>query len=319
MEKDKKIKIRNVAGRLLVLWLIMAVSVTVHEAGHALVAVFSGGEVSYFSMSLLDARIRYNGELSTIQTSILNIAGVGLPVLLWFIFLMVVPANSKNIWLEYTKTYSLIIPASMLAWVFIPLLFIADKAPAGDDVTKFLQTSGINGYLVSLFFLALLALSFMLWKKKNPRAKKILLFRDQYIADYKPGMIPFVAFSVLFLVLMTFPWVNHESAMGRTGSLIFQTSLEGLEGEYEICKFLVEKEVEQIDVIVEMKNVSADLIQMWLTDPEGETTAILDSKGFTVGAGSQTVSLELKKSEYRIMLNAESIIGKMSIFLNRKR
>lgn len=83
-----------------------------HEGGHALVAVLSGATLTTFSLSVIDlgAHVDYTGTLTPAQTVVNNLAGAGLP---------------------------------LLAWVVLPVLFLAGNAPSDDDVVL----TGPNEYL----------------------------------------------------------------------------------------------------------------------------------------------------------------------------
>ena len=63
--------------------------------------------------------------------------------------------------------FLLITAAPTLAWVIVPVLYLFDQAPQGDDVTKFINSSGLSPWAVLLGAMALLFLCFTLaWKKK---------------------------------------------------------------------------------------------------------------------------------------------------------
>ena len=54
----------------------------------------------------------------------------------------------------------------LLAWVFIPLMYLGGKAPAADDVTKFLDVSGANPLIViSVVILLAIVMFFIAYKR----------------------------------------------------------------------------------------------------------------------------------------------------------
>lgn len=316
MNSMKSFQVKKISYRLLILWMLLSTYVMLHEAGHALAVLAFGGELTYFSINLFDARIGHHGEFTDFQTAIINVAGAGLPYLTWLVFMIALPCRSKKAFLEYAKTYSVVVLVSLFAWLFIPLLYESGMAPAGDDVTKFLDASGLNGYLISFLILILVLASFLFWKKKNPDAIKIYTLSDAHPYPERRQFIPVLALSALFLILMTFPWINQGAEMGRTGVVLCQSKLDGLEGEYEICKLWIHGEPEEVKFIIEMKNTSADLIHLWLAYPDGVTTTLIRSQGYSVGASRQSLTVELQPGEYRIMMEAENIQGWMVISLD---
>lgn len=310
------LKIKKISYRLLILWMLLATYVMLHEAGHALAVLAFGGEVTYFSMNLFDARIGHHGEFTDFQTAIINIAGAGLPFLTWLVFMIALPIRSKKSFLEYAKTYSVVVLVSLFAWLFIPLLYESGMAPAGDDVTKFIAASGLNGYFVAALFFILITVSFLFWRKKNPDAIKIYTLKDAHTYPERRQFILVLALSALLFILMTFPWVSQGAGMDRAGVVLCQSRLDGLEGEYEMCKLWIHGEPEEVKFIIEMKNTEADLIHLWLAHPDTETTTLIRSQGYSVGAGRQFLSVELQPGEYRIMMEAENIKGWMVISLD---
>ncbi len=307
----------RITYRFLVLWLLLAAYVTLHEAGHAIMALLFGGEVSYFSMNLLDARVRYTGEFTALQSSVIHAAGGGLPFFVWLIFIMLVLRKTIDPLLEITKTYSLIAWGSLFAWVVVPLLYMKDKAPMSDDVTRFLNASGFNGYWVAVFVAALMGVSFIIWKKKTPEAKNIFLLRDSFNPEGRGRLIPLSVLSLLFLALMTFPWVNQGHGMGRGTDLLCQTDLSGLEGEYEMCKFWIEDEPGEVDLIIDLKNVSADHFHVMISGQDVPSITLIDYKGFSVGTSRQNHPMILDPGEYRIMMKVENAKGRLAIYLKR--
>jgi hypothetical protein len=51
--------------------------IVLHEGGHALVGILSGGNIETFNISLFNANVRISGEFTQIQKVWNNIAGVG--------------------------------------------------------------------------------------------------------------------------------------------------------------------------------------------------------------------------------------------------
>ncbi len=116
-----------------------------HEGGHALVGLASGATITGFSVSFLDlgAHVGMVGDLTPAETVANNVAGVALPLLVWFGFMLVVPKRA-NFALETVKTTgTLVFLNTLLAWVVLPLVYLGGQAP-GDDVTNFLRNTGLH-------------------------------------------------------------------------------------------------------------------------------------------------------------------------------
>ena len=53
------------------------------------------------------------------------------------------------------------------SWIFVPILYLFDMAPAGDDVSKFIVSSGIAPWIVVLGAITLLvSCVFLLGRKR---------------------------------------------------------------------------------------------------------------------------------------------------------
>jgi len=68
-----------------------------------------------------------------------------------------------------------------LAWIAIPLISLSAAPPAGDDVSKFLEVSGLNPLLVSLIALLIMILIALISYKKGiySKAMEYLEFSSQ--------------------------------------------------------------------------------------------------------------------------------------------
>ncbi len=121
-----------------------------HESGHAIVGLLSGGKITSFNVSFWDlsAHVGIQGELSDLQRLVMGAAGISLPVLVWVVFILLVPRIGNPV-LEWLKALlTLIVLGSLLAWIVIPFLYMAGQTPA-DDSTSFLSLSGSPPLLVS--------------------------------------------------------------------------------------------------------------------------------------------------------------------------
>ena len=134
------------AALLLVMTLCVVFIYTfLHESGHALVGVLSGAEITTFSLGLwdLNPHVSLTGALTPTQRIVNNVAGVGLPLLVWLVWMLATPRRA-NLALQAVKLLSaLVVLNTLLAWIVIPVLFWAGRAPS-DDVTQFLTNSGVT-------------------------------------------------------------------------------------------------------------------------------------------------------------------------------
>lgn len=116
----------------------------VHEAGHALVAVANGAQVDRFVVGP-DAHVAWSGgSFSAAATSLSHAAGALLPALLLVVALAAYRSRARSD--VYHTLYAVLTACtigSLLAWVAIPVVAAVGTPPPGDDVTLFLESSGV--------------------------------------------------------------------------------------------------------------------------------------------------------------------------------
>ena len=132
-------------------------------------AILCGAKITKFS--IFEAYMNYDGGVFTeTSLSLFNIAGMLLPVLLSIAYMMFYRSTSVNqIFIEFFSFIALVMPIGAIgSWIFVPILYLFDMAPAEDDVSKFIVSSGIAPWIVVLGAITLLvSCVFFAWKKKD--------------------------------------------------------------------------------------------------------------------------------------------------------
>lgn len=147
--------------------IVMFCYIVFHEAGHSLVAVICGAEITEFS--IISAHMSYVGGSFTNYTyALLHAAGMLMPVVNSFIYMLFYRCNYENIFYRIFSALFATVPFfSVVAWMLVPVLYIMGKAPENDDVTKFINVSGINPLIICIAAFVLFAGGiFLAWKKK---------------------------------------------------------------------------------------------------------------------------------------------------------
>lgn len=321
--REDLMKSERIITKLLVLWLLLSLYVTLHEGGHGLAVLLYGGKINFFNINLFNARISYTGDFTMFQKSIIHLAGFSLPYLLWFLFISLVPVKTSKLVIKYIKVYSVAVMFTIIPWIIIPLLHLFGKAPAGDDTTKFLISSGLNGLVVSLVFLCVLLFSFYIWRKKTKNIIKTILLEDTSSILSKNTFRGIITLAILFLILMSFPWINQtmEPQVREDYQLLCQTpNLRELgKGEWELCKFWVEDNTKpkKIEILIIGKNVSAKMFDLKLEGSNNTIIPFTNSKEFNSGTIKYKKETALEAGEYRFMMNADEIEGYLYIYLKR--
>ena len=118
--------------------LVLVLYIAFHEFGHMIVMLSAGATIDDFS--ILGAHVSaHGGEYTNISDLWLNANGALFPLIRAFIYLIFYRRELNKTFYRVFSFFVGIVPiCSLLAWVFIPIAFMNDKAPAGDDVTNFL-------------------------------------------------------------------------------------------------------------------------------------------------------------------------------------
>ncbi|HHW01000.1 MAG TPA: hypothetical protein GXX36_15810 [Clostridiaceae bacterium] len=160
------------AASLLIFFLLVYLYTLLHEGGHALVGIIYGGRINNFVLGF-DAHVAVSGaNFTQIGESLFNAAGVLLPAICLAVALIFYNRNVKSIIYHYLYAIcSIMITGSFFAWVAIPVISLFTTLPAGDDVSKFLNVSGLNPLLISLIAFLLMFLLVLVACKKGLYSK----------------------------------------------------------------------------------------------------------------------------------------------------
>lgn len=181
VEKRKYLKLKH----LIMIPCLILIYAFIHEASHALVAMLFGGKITEFHVFGLDAHVSYEGgNISNTARSLISVAGSLIPTLLLIAFSLFYKYKENRVFLrELFGLFSVSVICSNLVWVFSPFLYMFGIAGNG-DTDNFLDASGWNPSLISLFALLVIAIQILtIWKKDIlkpilPRysAKKVVIF-----------------------------------------------------------------------------------------------------------------------------------------------
>ena len=161
------LKVKKVGSVLGSLGILVPLYIVLHEGGHALVAAACGARITRFS--ILGAYMQYEGGVFTpAALSLFHAAGVGLPVLVLVVWMLAYRGGAAGVFYRIFSFLALLLPlGALLAWVAVPVLDAFGKAPQGDDVTRFIHSSGLSPWTVLSGAVLLLAGCIALaWRKR---------------------------------------------------------------------------------------------------------------------------------------------------------
>lgn len=126
--------------------------IILHEFGHTIVLWLAGADITDFS--ILSAHVNYiGGEWTNASDRWMHLNGTLFPIIVAVAYILLYRKNITNRFYRVFSGFFVVMPiGSLLAWVFIPLLYMSGQAPENDDVYKFLYnfTFDYPAYFVSI-------------------------------------------------------------------------------------------------------------------------------------------------------------------------
>ena len=146
-----KIKLTKLAYVFFAFGIGALLYILIHETGHLIVMLSAGATIDDFS--ILTAHVSAHGGKYTDGSEMwMNANGAVLPIICSMAAMLFYKRSNQGAFYRIFYFFITFVPiGSTLAWVIIPILYAKGKAPAGDDVTKFLEiwTKYHSPYLVS--------------------------------------------------------------------------------------------------------------------------------------------------------------------------
>ncbi len=143
--------------------------VILHELGHLSVSLACGAKITEFS--ILHGRVKsLGGAFTPFREELFYLAGTLLPYSVFTLFVLSCRKEIRSGMYHFFSFFAGLISASSFsAWAVLPFLYIRHRAPAYDDVTKFLDifTRDHPALLVSAVSLLPILFSIRLIMKKD--------------------------------------------------------------------------------------------------------------------------------------------------------
>jgi hypothetical protein len=263
-----------------------------HEAGHTLVGLIFGQSLTEFDISFWDlsAHVDLAGaDLTQTQLAIRSAAGASLPLLIWAIFISLVPRKG-NFTLETLKlTSSMLVINTLLVWIILPVLFIVGKAPS-DDVTNFLIFSQMRPLFLSLIAITLYTGGWVLFlSKTNGLRNEFLMFSTAESGQLKYGtrMISTMAGIMMFCAILAIA-INASAAKNPSARFsppqdfvpIAQIDLSTRPYSSEtITRFTLDKP-SYVRFFITIQDIDTTFFDLSITDQNGYRDVVLHGEGY---------------------------------------
>ena len=124
MNQPTKDRLKMAAILLILLLAVALLYTTLHEGGHALAGLAFGGKVSDFNVNFFNLsapHVNIDGTFTPSRHAVINVSGAGLPLLVWFLLMLLLPKRSGFV-LQWTKIiFTMGTLNTLLAWIILPL------------------------------------------------------------------------------------------------------------------------------------------------------------------------------------------------------
>jgi hypothetical protein len=301
---------------MIALWVALAYT-TLHEGGHALAGLVFGGRIREFDLNFfnLGAHVSIDGEFNRSQDAIINESGAGLPLLVWMVLILALPKKGSPLvqWTKFISTAGIL--CSLLAWIVIPLLYLQDRAPFGDDVTKFLFNTGLPPLGVAFGSLALFAGGWLLFAARieglrnglgvlfKSNAKTVAIWRLALMG----GLISLVLVGSGILINFT-----HLPA-GYYLASAFELSRRDVQAE-SIARF--EQAVAgNSQIYLSISGIHTRYIDVSLVPLQGDPLPLLHGEDFFSETSNSRFQFNLPAGTYDIILTSRRSPGILKVYL----
>ncbi len=293
-------KILPVIGCLVLVYWMVLVYIVLHEGGHALAAMLSGARIDRFDINFLTSRphVSYVGHLTAGQRAFVSAAGPLFPVLVWFGFIGTIPGHAKPPW-AYVRIISAFgIIGSLLPGVVIPVLYQLGRPVPGEDWTRFVAYSSLNGYAVGGLVLLLVALVLKVALPRIPDLRRLRADLQAMEVDWTRAsvVIPALILTLLSILPLT-SYVPH------LGGEVSRVAVASSSGPMRLAAFEIDEEREpaMVRLLYSFSAIEADF-RVVIASPTG---TVLWEQGHWAGRQVQAQSQEdvaLAAGQYEILV-----------------
>lgn len=314
---------------LFVLLFVFFIYTFLHEAGHAITGLLFGQSLTEFNLSFWNFRAHVwmsGGELTESQFAMQAIAGAGLPLLIWVIFISLVPRKA-SFSLEALKLISsMAVLNTLLAWIVIPVLYAFGNAPPSDDVTHFLRYSQMLPSLLTFVagVVYICGWAYFLSKIDGVR-NEFLLFhttdRETLTARTRtvlPVMIVILTVSILSAFLLNHPAANNSLTdyfPPQDFAVVAEIDLSRRMYSAEtLAEFTVEKPA-YVGVFIIVRNINTSYFDLRVTGPDGYSSVVLHGEGYRADRDGGLWEENVSPGRYRLVLTSNQSPGNAAIFL----
>jgi hypothetical protein len=317
-----------IALTLFIILFVFFMYTFLHEGGHALTGALFGQALAEFDISFWDLSAHVHmvgGQLTEPQLAVQAVAGAGLPLVVWAIFISLVPRKA-SFTLEVLKLLSsMVVVNTLLAWIILSILFFLQKAPP-DDVTNFLRHSQMPPLLLTFSAILLYAGGWILFLSKiDGLRNELLLFssrdRAQLLAGTPktlPAITGFMALCIVSVIaLNSFADGNLINKFVPPQDFVQVAQIELSEQAYPsetLTQFTV-AEPTYVGVFIVIRNINTTYFDLSVTGAHGFSSTVVHGEGYNTAQDGGLWEQKLPAGIYQVVLTSHQSPGSVSVYI----
>lgn len=299
-----------------------------HESGHALAGSYFGQSLTQFDVSFWDLSAHVGmvgGDLTDSQLALQALAGASFPLLIWLIFISLVPIKAGFLVETLKLLSSMVVINSLLAWIILPLLFLLGHAPT-DDVTNFLGYSEMPPLLLTFTASVLYAGGWILFLSKIKGLRnEFLLFNTTDPATLHAGTnttIPTMTGILAVLVALSFT-LDHVASANPLNRFLPPPDFSPL-AQIDLSKhaYTVESltqfsldEPGDVAIFVAIRNIDTTYFDLYITGSNGLRSIIMHGEGYRADQDGGLWQERLPAGSYQVLLTSHRSPGTASVYM----
>jgi hypothetical protein len=299
-----------------------------HESGHALAGVFFGQSLTEFDVSFWDLSAHVGmvgGALTESQLAFQAAAGTSLPLLIWMVFLCLVPRKASFALETLKFLSSMAVVNTLLPWIILPILFFLGKAPS-DDVTNFLRHSQIPPLLLTALAVVFYAGGWKLFLSKiDGLRNEILLFNAasrEHLIHGAQKTIPMMA-GVMLICAISVMLLNTSASQNGLDrfsppqgfSPVAQLDLsKQAYPSVPLTEFTLEDPA-YVGVFVAINDINTTYFDLSVTGADGYSSVVMHGEGYNAAQDGGLWEQKLPPGTYQLVVTSHQSPGTASVYL----
>jgi hypothetical protein len=328
MTQTNRYSAKLVLSLLFIVLFVFFLYTFLHEAGHALVGLLFGQSLTEFNVNFWDLSAHVGmtgGELTPSQLALRSAAGVTLPLLIWMIFISLVPRKASFIVETLKLVSSMTAINTLLPWVILPIVFILGKAPS-DDVTNFLRYSQMYPPLLIIIALVLYISEWILFLSKiNGLRNEFFLFRRTDRGELpaeRRATIPVMASIMAFCLIVTlalngFAATNLPNKFSPPPGFVPVAQIDLSTRAYPsetLTRFSLDKPT-YVGVFIAVHNINTTYFDLSITGSDGYSSIVLHGEGYNAFQDGGLWEENLSPGTYQLVITSHQSPGAASVYL----